>query len=760
MNWTSGCRRVVWGLMGVVVSSVSVLGAEPADQQFYRAYYMEHAKGDLRAAAELYTAVVEDRRAGGALLAQAQARLAAVREEVAASDLTRLMPPGALAYVEITRPGEQLMKLLDQLGLLSDGGLPPADGKRHVAVSPSLIRETLGIGGAAIAVTGFNPVKGAPSGVAVFHHGDLEVIRGLLETGLPMGAKPAEPLGGYPTYDIEGEVYVTLTPRLVVASTERAPILNVLRRLTGELKSSLATSGALAEYAERREDSLVFFMINAKSLMPIIKTMAGATGASRHDLEMVDALVDLDSLQSLTGQIRVSDEGVSLEASLRLAEGHRSLVYNFLRTPAIHQETLRCVPEGAAAFAVSALNEAPSRFGKAMAPGDTPPIVTLLDIGREIFANITSFAVFVLGPEGNGSPGGGPIPDAGLVLTVNDPSKSEALWTQILGIASLATGAGAIEGASTTIEEVHVRSFALPEGITVYFATIDHDVVVATSKSAMRRSIAAKRDGKSVLSDGAMAEAISQINRNTTKGMFVHAGRCATICRPFMSGHGAAELDKFMDRLSETVVSLTVEHSDQVLRFSASATGLPDVSDVIAQYINEEMEGQERAALVRRAMKSGKWESALEMVDAALASEPGSAEQLQTKFRILAICKKDRDAAVETGEAFLAANRGDANALNNFAWALLTNDAYGAGEYADLAMKLSQRSNDITDHENWMFVDTLALAKFETGDVDAAIKLEKKAIELTGGKGNKGLNQALARFEATAREGALAGGQQ
>ena len=50
-----------------------------------------------------------------------------------------------------------------------------------------------------------------------------------------------------------------------------------------------------------------------------------------------------------------------------------------------------------------------------------------------------------------------------------------------------------------------------------------------------------------------------------------------------------------------------------------------------------------------------------------------------------------------------------------------------------------------------MFVDTLALAMFRTGDADDAVELEKKAIELCGSCGGLGeLQKVLARFEAGA----------
>ncbi len=733
----------------------SAMAVEKGDGRFYHAYYAEHAEGDLDRAADLYAEVVGDRQVDRSLRSKAEVRLAALREELAVVDFARLMPPNTLVYAELTRPGDQLMKLLDQLGVLSDGSLPPAVGGRHVAISPALIKETLGIRGAAVAITGFNLVKQVPSGVAVFHHGDLDVIRGLIETGLPMGAKLIEPIGGFPTYDVDGEALVTLTNRLVIASAERSQIENVVRRLKGELDNSLATTEMLADYGEARGDSLAFFVINAKPIMPMVKAMSGALGGQGHEVALVEALVDPDSLQSLIGQIRVGDDGIGLELALRMDEGHRSLVYNLLRTPAINKETLKCVPADAAAFMVGALNEASSRYQGGATDSGGSPVVTLLDIGREVFANVTSFSIFVLPPERG--PASMPVfPDAGLVLTVNDAAKSEALWTQMLGIASLATGGGAIEGASTEISGVAVRRFEFPEGVTVYYATVGNDVLIGGSASAIERSIDAKRKGRSVLNDDRFSRRMADLSPSTTKGVFVHAGRCAAIAKAYMPASETAELSKMLEALSETVVSLSVEHSDQVLRFSAKVTGVPDISDVLAAVIDEEMRREDLHRTVSRAEGRSDWDGALAAIEDTTAVRPASSKLLRKKFDILATGKKDRAAALAVGDGLFEMHRDNANGLNNVAWDLLTKKRYG-GNYGQLALKMSVRSNDLTGGKNWAYVDTLALAKFETGDVGGAIELAKKAIDLSGGAGADDLQAALKRFEAAA-ERQLAGG--
>ena len=158
--------------------------AGPGDQRFYEAYFLERAEGDCSAAADLYKEVASNRRADDELRERAKARLIACREELASTDLAKLMPPDALVYFELNRPGEQVVKLLEKLGLLAGTDRVASEGNKRIAIGPELVSEVLGIRGAAVAITGFDPRKGAPSGVLVFHPGKLEVIRGLIETGL------------------------------------------------------------------------------------------------------------------------------------------------------------------------------------------------------------------------------------------------------------------------------------------------------------------------------------------------------------------------------------------------------------------------------------------------------------------------------------------------------------------------------------------------------------------------------------------------
>lgn len=754
-------KRTTAGLLVVLLAAASLAHADSWEDKFYRAFYLETAQGDVAGALDLYRQVSTAEQADAGLRARAETRRQACEEELASADFARLMPPDTLVYAELNRPGEKLLGLIEALGLLATDEHPTVERQQRFAISPVLINAFLDIRGVAVAVTGFDPINQKPVGVAVFHPGNLELVRGLLETALPVAAEPVKPIAGYPTYKVEGEALVTLTKRLVVVSPQRGLIVNVIRRLKGESDRSLATSEALAEVLKDREEALLFFCVNAKPIMPLLNAAMAAGGTQSRELAMAQAVLDLNSIHSLTGRADISGEGLSLEMTLRLDEGHHNLVYNLLRMPPLDRETLRCVPQGAAGFLAMALNEPGSGAATPSArQSEKPPVVTGLDFGREIFANIVGLAVYVLPPSGATATGGPPIPDVAAVITVRDPSKSEALWTQVLGVASLAAGGRAIEGAAIEIEGTQVRSYAFPDGITIYFATLDNTVLISPSQSAMARSLAARRNAKSILDDPTFAASLSRLGPDSTIAMFAHAGRCVEIAKQYAPPRDLAEMEPWLGVLDETVASVVVTHSGEVFRFSAMVSGMPDIGDLVTQLIldqRQKQQARQAAAKQRREQRrqlsrltsSERWGEALEQVDSLLADrESPDVNLLLEKFRILAVGQENRAAALAVGELILKKAHDAEGTLNNFAWALLTEEQY-QDRFDELALWLSERSNEITGHGVWQYVDTLAWAKFKTGDIQAALELEKKALALCDDEGETDeLKKALAKFEA------------
>jgi tetratricopeptide (TPR) repeat protein len=89
--------------------------------------------------------------------------------------------------------------------------------------------------------------------------------------------------------------------------------------------------------------------------------------------------------------------------------------------------------------------------------------------------------------------------------------------------------------------------------------------------------------------------------------------------------------------------------------------------------------------------------------------------------------------------------------LNDYAWMLLTCEPQDVQAPAE-ALAVSLKSNVLTDYQNPMLVDTLALAYFRTGDVQKAIEYGRQAVSLLpdGHEDRAELEERLAEYEQAA----------
>ena len=184
-------------LLAAVVLSLTAgaFAQRTAEDEFFRGYFLQTHEGDLAGAVSAFERVVGDAGAPEALRAQAKQRLAECREDLGAADLARLMPPDAVAYFEVTKPGAHVGRLATMLGLVRSVETPPAGKEAQVTplgngiffpddftISPTLVSALNGFKGLAVAVTRFDP-RGDAAGVLVLHPGDSDLIRGLIDHG-------------------------------------------------------------------------------------------------------------------------------------------------------------------------------------------------------------------------------------------------------------------------------------------------------------------------------------------------------------------------------------------------------------------------------------------------------------------------------------------------------------------------------------------------------------------------------------------------
>jgi len=556
MNITNSVVRAICGLALIVP-----LSAQSGNQEFYRAYYLEQEERDLQAALDLYRQIA-DTGDSKSLRQRAKGRARSVAEELACTDFARLMPASAAFYVEVNSPGAQLRRLTEQLGLMRaarDGG---------IGLSPELIDGVLGMRGAAIAITEFDPRRGPTNGVLLFHPGDMKILRGVLETALPIGGREVDRIGGYPTYDIEGQALVTLTDRLAIASRDRGEIEAVVARLVGDGGPSLADAPGVERAMELRGDDLLFFCVNLEQMMPMIQNAIARETRRNRELQMALSFVDLESTKTIAGRIGVDDDGISLEVGIDLDEDHRNLAFNLLRLPGIDRDTLAMVPAGAAFFAASAITGSGS-VPPTLKDARGEPIVTWMDFGREFYANIADVAFFTMPTVSRGP--FGPMPDMALAMRVNDVERSRSLWQFVFQTAQAATNKGT-EGEGRNLGE-GVERYEIA-GVPVFLATHDDQLLITPSAAAIEATVAARKGNKSILDDDVFARALANMSDGGTVAAAVNMGRCAEIATHFMNDRERREMMPIAQIVEDTSIAVTLQQTSHRAGINAQLSGI------------------------------------------------------------------------------------------------------------------------------------------------------------------------------------------
>jgi hypothetical protein len=573
--------------------------AEDAAAWVQKGFYLQVHEGDLAGAAAAFERVVSDSAAPAAMRSEAQTRLAQCREDLASADLARLMPPDAIAYLELNRPGDQIARLAKMLGLVRQPGAESAVGTEGQAapgiplgnglvfpanftLSPALVAELKKFRGAAVAITGLDErLKGIPEGVLVIHPGDSDLVRGLLETGVQV-IEPAKPIGAFKTYrfkDDHHEFWITVTARLLIAGTKREAVAATVERLGNPKAKSLAARPAFQALEADRRTGLLFAFVDghemARRLRPLMKGQEAA---------IVGTVLDLDHLESLTLTAGVTDDSVRVVARMNLMPGHHNLAYNLIRTPPFTRRSLGSVPRGAAGVVLLGLNPAtPTPAGNSPTKKDGPVQITGMDLGREIFANVEEVAFFVLPPAADRPTAHSPVPEMAAVFAVKDADKSEAIWNQILTLAAL-FGVRDSHSHEVKIDGTVGKQYQFP-GMPplVVLRAADRALIVGT-EGAATAALHASRGHESILTDEAYRKLLARLTPNSSKAVLVDAGRAAQIAREFSGDRDTSEMRLVGAILKDLRLSLVTDEAPNCLTLSIEATGLPDVPSVIQMY--------------------------------------------------------------------------------------------------------------------------------------------------------------------------------
>jgi hypothetical protein len=552
---------------------------QTARAQFERGYYLQTHEGSLADAAAAFERVAGDSAAPSALRTEAKARLAECREDLISADFARMMAPDALAYIEVTHSGEHLTRLLKIVGLiraletdavktrgssLGNGLFFPDD----FTVSPALVAELTKMGGIAAMLSGFDQ-HGHPYGLVVLHPGNSDLIRGLLETAIQV-LEPAEPIGGFKTYRDPSNGWITVTSRLFLIARSREQLTAAVARLHDPDAVSLGSRKDFQAWRQDRQRALLFVHVNGPQLVrqfgPLLRGQ---------EARIANSVLDFEHLDSIVAMLGTDDEGVFVRTQINLKPGHHNLAYAMVRTAPLSRRSLAAVPQGAAAVAMLGLNP-PSVDGDHKPTGGG---ISAMDLGREVFANIEEITVFALPPAAAGA-ARRPTPELGLVLTVKDASKSEALWSQLLALPSL-LGAPSVQGAREVTIEGHggtVYQFPKAPPVVVVRAA-ESDLIVGT-EGAVAESLKALASKNSIGSDASFATLLRRLTSNSSKALLLDAGRMAQTAAAMSGGNSRESMVAGM-LLKDLKVSLVTDEEPTQLGFTMQATGLPKVPAII-----------------------------------------------------------------------------------------------------------------------------------------------------------------------------------
>ncbi|MAI73944.1 MAG: hypothetical protein CMM01_24010 [Rhodopirellula sp.] len=141
-------------------------------------------------------------------------------------------------------------------------------------------------------------------------------------------------------------------------------------------------------------------------------------------------------------------------------------------------------------------------------------------------------------------------------------------------------------------------------------------------------------------------------------------------------------------------------------------------------------------------LRSGNFDAALSLLDQMEESSGGKSIQL-LNYRLIILMMADRaeEASSVRGELIEAAWN-DATVLNGVAWETATADN---ATDLELALKAAKRASELSEDKDAAILDTLARCHYELGQLDEAIEVQQKAVDLDSNM--QEVTEALKRYQ-------------
>jgi thiol-disulfide isomerase/thioredoxin len=170
------------------------------------------------------------------------------------------------------------------------------------------------------------------------------------------------------------------------------------------------------------------------------------------------------------------------------------------------------------------------------------------------------------------------------------------------------------------------------------------------------------------------------------------------------------------------------------------------------EFVEKAKKTQELQGKIRASFQAQDWKKAVESIDNFLEVKPDAHQMRIMKYYVYGAKLKDKAATTKSGEEFIA-KCDDANMLNAFAWGTLTDEAFKDMRDLKLTLAAAAKAVKVSKGKHPAILDTYANALAESGDLAAAIKTEKQAIEVcTDPKQLVSFKASLAKYEKQAGE--------
>ncbi len=159
----------------------------------------------------------------------------------------------------------------------------------------------------------------------------------------------------------------------------------------------------------------------------------------------------------------------------------------------------------------------------------------------------------------------------------------------------------------------------------------------------------------------------------------------------------------------------------------------------------------ERQATFRAAMdtanKEKDWPTKLDLLSEAIETDP---DNTGLKFQMFSLLVTRFDRPSQTyalGHEIAKENWDNANSLNGIAWMIAGSDDVKSPNL-DFALKMAIRANELTDSNDAAILDTLARVHYEKGNLEKAVKWQRKAADAAGdNKMGEGIRTTLEAYE-------------